>query len=1363
MDSDSDSSSDGVEEPFEVETVDLLTRLSDTLDDFTADGGDVESVSDLLNRLSEIVLKYSVEYEKRQPDPYDQRHIERAMPDSPLAKVVKKIETDPDLMGKIIESVILHGGEEESKAGAHYLALVIPLVDMEEMVIQLEDVDGLEDFLFAQALQINRNDRELPLYCLRILSHMLESKPQTQTYKTKLRELTTPLMKRCHELHTGMMRRLLRKQAPPGDLMGDYPLPKRSRSSGVGAGSSGPQPVMLSATHASSNGGSSHCASNADPTSAIPGLIPASRHPKSEVPMSQPSGTVSAESERGSTSADGMPPLVPLTTTPAPALRPTTPTTPSASSSTSSQRADSDVSQRGIPAALASGLASPQVTAAELSADDCLRHDIALHPMTESAEFRIIASALVAIGYMQEVQGIFLPYALKTQMVSSLVNISSVFAQRKRWLLVIDCLKLVSQLVAHKKFALELVSSGGVGVQLLLGLPPGSSASAGVMNVFSSLAENNRDTMERIYLILQSNSNALLDKLVGYCVQVLECGHASARSTSGTFLMHSFNWPAVKECFDKHDGLRKLLNQVTTLSMMSNDDADVIDEEAQLVERQRVRDTLLTLQNYILANFTIVTKNLIGMVCQNLPSSSVAQEPLRKHLLKVAYQLKDAIYASKLTLDNVSTFLLYWPALTKWSFVGSFMQLGGVQLLLQFTCIASKWKNTPLRLDIALYSLEGIAILALLQADVRLAMCESFLMPDGSSHSAMSLLLEAAEGSLIDDPSVQTLALQILATCVSPDVAADHLLFVAGHDHTVRCGENYSSKLSRVWSCVRHHQGIRVLVQLIQKRTPAAAADSLRGLACIALSGLSRCGEVKQILSKLPLFNSGQMLTLMADPIAPTKLIEHRVFCHFAQIMINNVAGKAATDAGDSSLSSLQRSYVVGQTDITFPRQELLQIIYRHLVDEGLPTAALALQMEAKLPPAPVVLAKSVPSTPNVPKHQTPVASHGPLRKRSAASQPGSSIKPGRSASVSASPVIRPIVTPSSAAAASQNIRVGDNRRKEPLTVFIPPLSASATQEDSAQSLDKIVTHFLRDQHLKCAHPMGICPPFSLTKGHQCPVPQFRRHAPVSIAQRLQRRQLTGGGCGIGLGSSAYNRQFIYSRYRPAAACPQSLDTFYSAVAFMPDDEHLLLGCNSGEICLCVVPKDRQTATIDESFGCHHHQSHITNLVPSKSGRLLLSSASTSGPGQTILWSLDPPKTITFKQSFENVITAEFANRSEDRFIATYPDSAKVHDTETGAIIYELADSADGRHASFNFASFHPSDDLVLSSGCLWDVRGPSVRSIRQFDSLNSFGCGLFHPKSGVEVIINSEIVSSPLLGHVGCVCWLGFVCVCVG
>ena len=57
----------------------------------------------------------------------------------------------------------------------------------------------------------------------------------------------------------------------------------------------------------------------------------------------------------------------------------------------------------------------------------------------------------------------------------------------------------------------------------------------------------------------------------------------------------------------------------------------------------------------------------------------------------------------------------------------------------------------------------------------------------------------------------------------------------------------------------------QVMLKLLSIKTPITEADSIRALACKALVGLVRCDQVKQIVSKLPLFNNYQLQSMYAN------------------------------------------------------------------------------------------------------------------------------------------------------------------------------------------------------------------------------------------------------------------------------------------------------------------------------------------------------------------------------------------------------------------------------------------------------------------------------------------------------------------
>ena len=65
--------------------------------------------------------------------------------------------------------------------------------------------------------------------------------------------------------------------------------------------------------------------------------------------------------------------------------------------------------------------------------------------------------------------------------------------------------------------------------------------------------------------------------------------------------------------------------------------------------------------------------------------------------------------------------------------------------------------------------------------------------------------------------------------------------------------------LSKMRGCVRASNGIQVLLSLLVVKKWLVDADCIRALACKALCGLSRSDEIRQVMEKLQIFNSGEL------------------------------------------------------------------------------------------------------------------------------------------------------------------------------------------------------------------------------------------------------------------------------------------------------------------------------------------------------------------------------------------------------------------------------------------------------------------------------------------------------------------------
>ena len=120
------------------------------------------------------------------------------------------------------------------------------------------------------------------------------------------------------------------------------------------------------------------------------------------------------------------------------------------------------------------------------------------------------------------------------------------------------------------------------------------------------------DTMEKICSLPPHT----LQDLVKYCLWLLECSHDTGRQYSIMFFGLAFPFRSILEVFDNCDGLRKLYNTISTLSIISDkdEDRDMSDDE-EFMQRQSVRYTTQALKKYVEAHLAIRLEiEVIGVV-----------------------------------------------------------------------------------------------------------------------------------------------------------------------------------------------------------------------------------------------------------------------------------------------------------------------------------------------------------------------------------------------------------------------------------------------------------------------------------------------------------------------------------------------------------------------------------------------------------------------------------------------------------------------------------------------------------------------------------------------------------------------------
>ncbi|GAB6021466.1 hypothetical protein CHUAL_004070 [Chamberlinius hualienensis] len=979
-----------------------------------------------------------------------------------------------------------------------------------------------------------------------------------------------------------------------------------------------------------------------------------------------------------------------------------------------------------------------------------------MFPLTPTMQQRLTLQYLTAMGEYQEM----LSYVFEHNSLDLILHFISL-NENKDVRLAFEALKYLAALLCHKKFAIEFVSVGGV--RHLLQVVRPSIAATGVSMCLYYLAYN-EDALERVCLL----PHHVLEELVNYALWLLECSHESSRCHATMFFGLSFQFRAILELFDEQDGLRKLYNMISTLQILSDEPTNLTDDEV-FGSRQTARQVCNALKKYFEAHLAVKSDELRNQARNQVGSPGSSSLP----------RYIAAKFSPEVVQQNVETLLELLPPRAPWTPVDEFHRLSGITLLLQLIAIAYDW-NYSGRSETIRCALDVIGICSIVPK-MQMVLCEPVALLDSpNSVIGMNILLGAAEGQLLNDPEVQRAALNVIINCVCSPAA--RLGGQVGRIMSGNCKKKLTLKngddlATRVWSCVRFHNGIMVLLNLLTVKTPITDADSIRALACKALVGLARSEKVKQIISKLPLSTNGQLQVLMKEPVLQDNRSEHIKFCRYAMELIERVTGKPLATGIESSIAKINKADVVAHTKIVYNEKQLLQLIHQHLLNKGLMESAGVLQREASLPSGVLRLNTSnrlltcLTPTSSTTKPPRLVTSNQPVNPCVSPVSTGSSISStlrvlhnhdrihiarspirinlNNNATTASTPTSTK--TPSTLQKSQMNCgnyqqspimkkqNLGSALRQQNSNIISISTSATtgtcsshgsgagASSSAPVVTLDGIVTEYLRKQHALCKNPVVICPPFDLFAPHRCPDPKYKNSAPVNIAARLQRRLAFpqyGGNDGIKL-----DRRFIYSRFKSFRTYRDTDESdCFTCCKFSACDQSLIFGTHSGELQLFNVE------TGLKELGTECHGSQITHVEPSKDGKLVLASSAYRRP-VSALWSIGDA--FTLKHSFDEDTHVEFSKMCQDRIVGTRDDVAVVYDVVTGRPIATLKDRDMSNHYTQNRATFNPTDELVFSDGVLWDVRGG--KAIHKFDKFNPSISGVFHP-NGLEIVANSEI-----------------------
>ncbi|XP_056129384.1 DDB1- and CUL4-associated factor 1-like [Lampris incognitus] len=1338
-------------------TVDAKAELAALLDQWEQkQQGTTEELVSILTKISDLIEHETEEYHKADPDPFDDRHPGRADPDCMLGHILKMLLRNEDFTDALVISYVMTSRELSlNTAACRLLQNIMPGLESD---VVFQEREGLVERLFSWAREA---ERPLCIYAAGLLARAMCNQEIAANYREENSQLVPLMIRRLFELqseelteHSSPAKTHLSLFHKPGDevnrtlsaTLTTDPQPLREdeeeereeeerrerqeeESRSASEGRSRPSFVLVTAQKRNSS-----CNSGRGVSGSIRLLPDPVYQPTPDPTLRESEGIL----EGGTGGGGGKKKVVKENGRKAKQKLNFTSSAPG----TEDWEEGSKTSGQ-----LANSTSWFEMSSMVIGSNYCLS------PLSLAMEQRLILQYLTPLGDYQELLAVFMQLNTRALLMSYIDLRRTNDVQ-----LTFEALLYLASLLLHKKFAADFIAQGGV--QMLLEIPRPSMAATGVSLCLYYLAYN-QDAMERVCML----SDSVLSDMVSYALWLLESSHASGCCHATMFFSISFSCRAVLQLFDKQDGLRRLVNLISTLEILNIEDpVSVLSDDQVFSSRQTAKHTCMALRRYFEAQLAVRTEQVKQSLHGSEGGASVPQQPYYK---ACTYSREQVVEMMEFLIECGSPQLHWEP-------VEVFCKLSCVPLMLQLISTACDWRTYYGRSDTVRYALDILAILTVVPK-VQLILADTIEVLDETkspvSTVGMSIILGVAEGEVfVSDAEIQKSALQVIINCVcAPELSLNAVGAFAvtpiRPGNTQQPPAPHNKVLARMWQVVQNNNGIKVLLSLLSVKIPITDADLIRSLACKALVGLSRCSAIRQIISKLPLFSSGHIQQLMKEPVLQDKRSEHVRFCRYAAELTERISGKPLLIGTDVSLAHLQRASVVAQSRITFPEKELLMLIRNHLVAKGLHDTANTLIREASLPAGPFcpnsscITPTSSSSSAIIPRAHRLANGIGVRMASHAGSSPVSSVTsspsvqprpisvphhpscspscisapPTSTLHVQSTPPVGRILfsreRPVSNCIAGKKPRVLKQKSDHGAFIQSPAMRKQLERHlPSPPALDSIITEYLREQHARCPNPVTTCPPFSLFTPHRCPEPKQRRQASPNFTARLGSRMFYPKYGGVDRG--CLDRHLIFSRFRPMSVFHEGDEdeSGFTCCAFSARERFLMLGTCTGHLKLYNVFSGAEEA----NYSCHN--TAITHLEPSRDGTLLLTSASWSVP-LSALWSMND--VFTMRHSFIDDHYVEFSKLSQDRVIGTKDQVAHIYDIQTGQKTLTLNDPALANNYKRNCATFNPTDDLVLNDGVMWDVRAP--RAIHKFDKFNMNLSGVFHP-NGLEVIINTEI-----------------------
>uniref|UniRef100_A0A3Q4GMH6 DDB1 and CUL4 associated factor 1 n=1 Tax=Neolamprologus brichardi TaxID=32507 RepID=A0A3Q4GMH6_NEOBR len=692
--------------------VDSKADLSAMLDEWEeAQRGPTEQLVSVLNRISELIEKETGEYHKADPDPFDDRHPGRADPDCMLGQLLKMLFMNDDFTNALLDTYIMTSREHSlNTAACRLLQNICPGL---ETAVVFQEKEGLAERLFGWAREA---ERPLCVYATGLLARAMSNQEVAANYREENAQLVPVMIKRLHELQSQQATSHFSATHTSENLPQDSQEEARNERAGESSRTtSNTKPTSLLGS-AQKNGGRSSSSAR-----LLPGFVyqvaPDSASRETE---DMQGGRGGGGGKKRAIKENGRKAKQKL------------------NFANSSDRSGEDAERTEASEQPASTSSWSEMSSVMIGTDFCLS------PLSPAMEQRLILQYLTPLGDYQELLAVFMQ--LDTR--SLLMNYIDL-RQTNNVQLTFDALLYLASLLLHKKFAAEFIAHGGV--QKLLEIPRPSMAATGVSLCLYYLAYN-QDAMERVCTL----PDGVLSDTVSYALWLLESSHASGVCHATMFFSISFSFRAVLQLFDQQDGLRRLVNLISTLEILNMEsELSRLSDDQVFSSRQTAKHTCMALRRYFEAHLAVKTEQ----VKQSLHASDggivIPQQPFYK-----AYS-----YTREQIIEMMEFLIECGPPQLHWEPVEVFYKLACVPLMLQLISTACDWRTYFGRSDTVRYALDILSILTVVPK-VQLVLAETVEVQDEArspvSTVGMSIILGVAEGEVfVNDAEIQKSALQV--------------------------------------------------------------------------------------------------------------------------------------------------------------------------------------------------------------------------------------------------------------------------------------------------------------------------------------------------------------------------------------------------------------------------------------------------------------------------------------------------------------------------------------------------------------------------------------------------------------------------